>query len=150
MFRAAGRSAPEKPRGIESLYHGGSELRAGNHERRSVERQILRYDPLTVFVFGGDGEQLLIGAGFAGFIAAASSVLQNNQRRVVLPIRQLPRQQRMLRFLLAHKASVFLVVVMLPLGEDVVAVAVSNLSQELGCGPLGGAVAQRIHLYAHR
>jgi hypothetical protein len=53
--------------------------------------------------------------------------VEDYQRRCVFPIDQFPGEQRVLGLRLADVAGIFLVVVVLPLGEQIVAVAVADL-----------------------
>jgi len=50
---------------------------------------------------------------------------------VRLPLRQLPGKQRMLRFGVADEVSILLPVVVLPLGEQLIAMAVAQFVQKL-------------------
>src|SRR6202035_3203286 len=61
------------------------------------------------------------------------------------PLRQLPGEQRMLRLGIADEMRILLAVVVLPLGEQLVAVAVAQLVQKLVGAVLNGAVAEGIH-----
>src|SRR5580692_349911 len=124
-------------------------LGSPNDERprtASIHRVVLGYDPLAVFVFGGDSEQFFVGG--AGAALALAAIVEDDERRGFFPLHQLPGDERVLRLGGADVAGIFLVIIALPVGQQLVAVAVANGVQEFSRSLLGGAVAQRIHLDA--
>ena len=68
----------------------------------------------------------------------------------VFPIHQFPGEQRVLRLGTANVLRIFLVVIVLPPGEQLVAVPFTQFVEKLVGRVLGRAIAQRIHLDADR
>ncbi len=76
--------------------------------------------------------------------------MKDGQRRRAFPLRQFPREQRVLRLGIADEVRVLLAVVVFPLVEKFVTVAVAQFMQEFVGTVLNRAVSQRIHPNAHR
>src|ERR1700683_2824127 len=109
MLRAAEGSRSTGGADMINYYHGATEARrrsgdfdqgrrpTTNGQRRlSVHRVVLRNHPLPIFVLSGDGEDFLVGGGLAWIVEALAAIVQDGQRRVALPLRQFPGEQRML------------------------------------------------------
>src|SRR5271169_2907080 len=116
----------------------------------SIHRVVLGHDPLPVLVLGGDGEEFPVGVGLVGVSKALAAVVKNGQGWRALPLRQLPGKKRMLRLGVADEVGVLFTVVVLPRGEQFVAVAVAQLAKKQIGAVFNRAVAQRIHADADR
>jgi hypothetical protein len=114
-----------------------------------IHRVIFRDHPLAVFVLGGDGEKFRVGTRLASAILAIAAIVKDRQWRRALPLGYVPGKQRVLRLGIADEVCILLAVVMLPLGEQLIAMAVAKFVQKLIGAVLNGAVAQRVHPDAH-
>src|SRR5450755_1174162 len=178
MLRAAEGWDSGEDTDIETFYHGdtGSRKKRGRTEREIrrttngsftpsrretgteneelllVHRVVLSHDPLAGLVLDCEGEQILIDSELSRACVAGpfTAIVEDYQGRRIFPIHQFPREQRVLRLRTANILRVFLVVIVFPLIQQVVAVAVAHLVQELVRCVLSRAVAQRIHLDADR
>src|SRR5580698_695222 len=111
----------------------------------SVHGVVLRHQPLPILIFLSDGEQFPVGCRLAWAGKPFAPVVKNRQRRRALPLRQIPGKQRMLRLRVANEVGILLAVVVLPTGEQLVAVAVPQLAKKQIGAVLNRPVAQRIH-----
>jgi len=85
---------------------------------------------VAFFVLGGHGEEFLISAGLGGAVAALAAVVEDGEGRRAFPLRQFPGEKRVLRFGVADEVSVLFTVILLPFGEQLVAMAVAQLVQK--------------------
>jgi len=87
----------------------------------------------------------LVGAGLACPVKALSAVVKDGEGWRALPLREIPRKQRMLGLRVADEVGILLAVVVLPFGEQIVTVAVAQLAKKEVGAVFNRAVAQRIH-----
>src|SRR5258708_24526789 len=125
-------------------------MRTRPRELLLVHGVVLSHHPLPVLVLSSDGEEFLVCSRLACTVTALAAVMKNGQRRSALPLRQLPGKQRMLRLGIADKVSILLAVIVLPNGEQFVAVSIAQLAEKNVDAVLNGAVAQGIHPNADR
>src|SRR5215831_366451 len=133
-----------------SAYRDVHDGAVGNQEFFSVHRVVFGHNPVGGSVLQRQREKTLVDAslGWARVAGALSAIVKNYEWGGVFPVDQFPRQEWVLRFRFANVASIFLVVIVLPFCQEIVAVPVAQFAQELIGSFLRGTVAQRIHLDA--
>src|SRR5215469_5151096 len=86
---------------------------ATNDQPPSVQRLVLAHRPFARGLLQRDGEQRVVGLRFPGSHQPPSAIREDAKRWTILPIRQLPPDQRMLAFEIADRSRILSAIVFL-------------------------------------